>query len=221
MGMREGTGWGGGGVRIGIKDLQRSFITLRGSGFGCVGPVTHVLQSCLLQATKDAARAGSTPSVVFAAQCFHHDSGADAKFMLQAVVTYTSGSQQGVHTIASDASWQAFDATGIYNPLGGMGGDVPLDSSDNQPAENIDATAMAAVAGWTQGAPFTPGWTSAAPRVWLAAPQPKQTLPIQFSAGRQPIELTLLGPGHWFVDFGTVQMAGLTATISGTSWQAL
>ena len=33
-----------------------------------------------------------------------------------------------------------YDATEIYNPTGGMGGDVSLHSSDNQPAEYIDAT---------------------------------------------------------------------------------
>ena len=31
----------------------------------------------------------------------------------------------------------------------------------------------------------------------------------------KPASITLLAPGHWFVDFGTEVMAGLSATVSG------
>ena len=119
-----------------------------------------------------------------------------------------------MHTIVSDASWVGYDATKIYNPTGGMGGDVPLSSTDNQPAEYIDASLV--LSGW-QSAAYQPsaGWRPVAPRSWMSPPQPKATLPISFSPGMKPVEMTLLSPGHWFVDFGTEIMAGLTMKVTG------
>jgi hypothetical protein len=33
--------------------------------------------------------------------------------------------------------------------------------------------------------------------------------------GVKPVEMTLLSPGHWFIDFGTEIMAGLKMTVTG------
>jgi hypothetical protein len=122
---------------------------------------------------------GDEASVTFAAQCYHHDGGADAMFMLQAHVMYTSPSEE-LHTIVSDASWVGYDATPIYNPTGGMGGDVSLSSTDNQPAEYIDASRV--LSGW-QGSSFQAGngWRAVASRTWMSPPVAKETLPIQFT----------------------------------------
>lgn len=124
---------------------------------------------------------GDEASVTFAAQCYHHDGGADAMFMLQAHVMYTSPSKE-LHTIVSDASWVGYDATVIYNPTGGTGGDVPLGSTDNQPKEYIDASRV--LSGW-QDASFIPkagsGWQAVASRTWMSPPVAKETLPIQFT----------------------------------------
>ena len=49
------------------------------------------------------AEAGETAAVTFAAQCYHHDSGPDAMFMLQAQVTYSSPQQVG-----AAACWRPF-----------------------------------------------------------------------------------------------------------------
>jgi len=156
---------------------------------------------------------GYSASVVFAAQCYHHDSGADAMFMLQAHVAYTSAEEE-LHTIVSDASWVGYNANKIYNPTGGMGGDVGKASSDNQPAEYIDAAAV--LPGW-QSASYKPGagWGPVVARTWVSPPAAKETLPISFNPGLKPVEMTLLAPGHWFVDFGTEIMAGLTVTVHG------
>lgn len=35
------------------------------------------------------------------------------------------------------------------------------------------------------------------------------------NSGVKPVEMTLMSPGHWFVDFGTEMMAGLTVTVTG------
>jgi hypothetical protein len=173
------------------------------------------ITSELRQAWAEARVQGRGPaSVTFAAQCYHHDGGADAKFMLQAHVAYTS--QQPLHVIVSDTSWLGFHANKIYNPTGGMGGDVSLSSSDNQPAEHINAAEV--LPGW-QETSYKPGpnsgWAPVSERTWVSTPQPKETLPISFLPGLKPTELTLLGPGHWFVDFGTEIMAGLTMTVTG------
>lgn len=153
-------------------------------------------------------------SVTFALQCYHHDD-ASAAMLLQAQVTYAGGEKE-LHTIASDASWLGFDATPIYAPSGGMGGDVSQSSTDNQPAENIDASLMDAVAGWQSGS-FTPGagWAPSAPRTYTSPPQPKMTLPVSFIPRLKPVEVTMLAAGHWFVDFGTEIMAGLTMNVIG------
>jgi hypothetical protein len=175
--------------------------------------ISGVLQQAQREHARGPAADGSAAGdVVFAAQCYHHDSGDDAMFMLQAQVTYKSaqgGPTQQVHTIVSDTTWVGYDATGIYNPTGGMGGDVPIGSSDNQPAEHINASKV--IPGW-QSASYKPaaavGWNAVAPRVWASPPQPKETLPINFETGRKPVEMTELSPGHWFVDFGSEIMAG-------------
>lgn len=179
--------------------------------YDSVDITAELKQAWAESAAGDAAAGDAT--VVFAAQCYHHDSGADAMFMLQAQVTYTSAEEE-VHTITSDASWVGYDATAIYNPTGGMGGDVPLGSTDNQPAEYIDASLV--LSGW-QSAAYKPaaGWKAVATRTWMSPPQPKATLPIAFSPGMKPVEMTLLAPGHYFVDFGTEIMAGLTLKVTG------
>ena len=122
---------------------------------------------------------GDEASVTFAAQCYHHDGGADAMFMLQAHVMYTSPSEE-LHAIVSDASWVGYDATPIYNPTGGMGGDVPLQSTDNQPAEYINAARV--LSGW-QDSSFKAGsgWQAVASRTWMSPPVAKETLPIQYT----------------------------------------
>ena len=183
------------------------------------------------------AESGAAATVVFAAQCYHHDGGADAMFMLQAQVSYSD--TQEVHTILSDSSWLGYDATKIYNPTGGMGGDVPGSSTDNQPAEYIDASLV--LSGWQDPA-FKPaaGWKPAAPRTWMSPPVAKETLPVGFTPGlvrlfshsshffsdsshfphlffssQKPVEMIELAPGHWFVDFGTEIMAGMTVKVTG------
>eukprot|EP01052_Picozoa_sp_SAG31_P000583 SAG31_NODE_17_length_35773_cov_25.999271_8_plen_501_part_00 len=122
---------------------------------------------------------GDEASVTFAAQCYHHDGGADAMFMLQAHVMYTSPSLD-LHTIVSDTSWTGYDANAIYNPTGGMGGDVPLSSTDNQPAEYIDASRV--LSGWQESSFKTEaGWQPVASRTWMSPPVAKETLPIDFT----------------------------------------
>lgn len=122
---------------------------------------------------------GDGASITFAAQCYHHDGGDDAMFMLQAHVTYTSPSED-LHIIVSDASWKGYDATAIYNPTGGMGGDVPLSSTDNQPAEYIDASRI--LSGWQDSSfKVDASWHPVASRVWISPPVAKETLPIKFT----------------------------------------
>jgi hypothetical protein len=170
--------------------------------------VTAVLQRAQREQTSAGA---SATEVVFAAQCYHHDNGTDAMFMLQAQVAYTNTLADERHTIVSDGSWVGYDATPIYNPTGGMGGDVSVRSSDNQPAEFINGALV--LPGW-QSTPYTPtaaaGWFVVASRSWAVPPLPKETLPIAFAAGRKPVEMTEQSPGHWFFDFGSEIMVGVT-----------
>ena len=53
-----------------------------------------------------AQQAGTAGAVVFAAQCYHHDGGADAMFMLQAQVAY-SDQPDVAHTILSGGGWSS------------------------------------------------------------------------------------------------------------------
>ena len=72
------------------------------------------------------------------------------------------------------------------------------------------------LADWqTSGYQPGPGWGGTAPRLWQSTPQPKSTLPISFSPGVKPVLMEQLSPGHWFVDFGTEMMAGLTLKVTG------
>ena len=176
--------------------------------------VTAVLQEATRGQSKSTSPPGGT--VVFAAQCYHHDSSAGAFFMMQAQITYRSGTAETaetashndiggnagtnqlplLHTIASDSSWLVYNATDIYNPTGDLGGDVT--GSDIQPREYIDATAFAAVTGWHATAPFTPaggGWVNASTHALDAPPPPKQSLPIAFTSGAKPALLIQIGAG--------------------------
>ena len=38
---------------------------------------------------------------------------------------------------------------------------------------------------------------------------------MSFNPGMKPLEMTQMAPGHWFVDFGTEIMAGLTLKVQG------
>ena len=38
---------------------------------------------------------------------------------------------------------------------------------------------------------------------------------LLWHSGVKPVEMTLMSPGHWFIDFGTEIMAGITLTVTG------
>ena len=125
--------------------------------------------------------------VVFAAQCYHHDGAAGANFLLQAHIAYRGA--RAVHVVRSDETWLAYNATGVYNPMGDLGGDVT--GTDRQPREYINGTEAAMVTGW-KDLQFRPGagWAPAVTRPpLLRPPVAKATLPIDFTPGLRPTQL--------------------------------
>jgi hypothetical protein len=91
-----------------------------------------------------------------------------------------------------------------------------------QPAENFDGRAEPV--GWrAPGFVKGPGWTPALVQPgWGDVPlQARSTRPIAIAEGLVPALVTVLGPGHLFVDFGREIQGGLSIDFPSTSTSGL
>ncbi len=181
---------------------------------------TVTLDSSLLQ----------TGKLSLALQCYQASptAGTDGWAMLELRTYDSSGSL--VASYASNSAdetphrdslnWMAWNADPVFEYNSGLA------DTAGRLNENLDAGALARVAGWRE-AHYVPtedaGWVPAEERTPRAPPVPKITQPLEILHGQLPVQVIDLGSNHWFVDFGHEAMSGIELTVpaaTAKTWMA-